>query len=55
MKKFFITLLCIVAAIALIALGFFIANEINKEQQYNWREFDFKENIVSMLNKFKDI
>ena len=32
-----------------------IANEINKEQQYNWREFDFKENIVSMLNKFKDI
>ena len=32
-----------------------IANEINKEQQYNWREFDFKENIVTMLNKFKDI
>ena len=30
MKKFFITLLFIVAAIALIALGFFIANEINK-------------------------
>ena len=30
-----------------------IANEINKENQYNWREFDFKENIVSMLTKLK--
>ena len=30
-----------------------IANEINKENQYNWREFDFKENIVSMLAKLK--
>lgn len=28
-----------------------IANEIDKKHQYNWREFDFKENIVSMLNK----
>lgn len=28
-----------------------IANKIEKKHQYNWREFDFKENIVSMLNK----
>ena len=32
-----------------------IANEVNKENQYNWREFDFKENIVSMLDKMKAI
>ena len=32
-----------------------IANEIDKGEQYNWRKFDFKENIVTMLNKFKDI
>lgn len=32
-----------------------IANEINKEQQYNWREFDFNENIISMLEKFNDL
>ena len=32
-----------------------IANEIDKGEQYNWRKFDFKENIVMMLNKFKDI
>ena len=32
-----------------------IAKEIDKENQYNWREFDFNENIVSMLDKLKDI
>ena len=30
-----------------------IANELKKEEEYNWREFDFKENIVSMLEKLK--
>ena len=30
-----------------------MANEIEKERQYNWREFDFKENIIAMLNKIK--
>lgn len=30
-----------------------IANEVNREEQYNWREFDFKENIVVMLEKIK--
>ena len=32
-----------------------IANEINKEHQYNWRKFDFKENIVSMLSKLNNV
>lgn len=32
-----------------------IANEVNKERQYNWREFDLKENIIAMLDKMKEI
>ena len=31
-----------------------IANEVNKENQYNWREFDFKDNILGMLEKIKN-
>lgn len=32
-----------------------IAKEMDKEHQYNWREFDFNENIISMLEKFNDL
>ena len=32
-------------------MGILIAREMNMGEQYNWREFDFKENIVAMLNK----
>ncbi len=30
-----------------------IAKEIDKEQQYNWREHAFNENIILMLEKFE--
>lgn len=32
-----------------------IANEIDKKDEYNWREYDFKENIEVMLEKIKPI
>lgn len=32
-----------------------IAKEIDKEYQYNWREFGFNQNIISMLEKFNDL
>ena len=32
-----------------------VANEIDKKDEYNWREHDFKENIEVMLEKIKPI